>query len=239
MKKFFLLAILLSASLQVFSQSAELKVISSVVPKYPPTAKAVGATGAVELSAVIGHDGSVVSAEIISGHPLLRSVSRDAVLKWKFEKFSGSEAAGTATIAIYFGDEKIKVIDRSAKEREEVEEVTSVGANRFESKTVVLTPQLLILTESPHSCEIHDNEKMETEVLSVTRSPKITIISNSESIVTSTEPYWETKQEHFPNSWSFYSGNELNEATEKVEVRYCRTCRHNEDLWKKGHKFGQ
>lgn len=65
----------------VLNQSA----ISLPKPAYPPTAKAVGASGAVHVQVTIDEDGNVISATVISGHPLLRSVSADAALASKFK----------------------------------------------------------------------------------------------------------------------------------------------------------
>jgi hypothetical protein len=45
-------------------------------PPYPPAARAVRASGAVTIKVLIGEDGSMFSAEAVSGHPLLRSASR-------------------------------------------------------------------------------------------------------------------------------------------------------------------
>lgn len=53
-------------------------------PKYPPTAKAVGATGAVQVQVLIDEDGYVVSAKAISGHPLLKSVAAEAARASRF-----------------------------------------------------------------------------------------------------------------------------------------------------------
>jgi hypothetical protein len=243
-KGILLLIVLFLGSVQIFSQDVELKVVSSVAPKYSPIARAVGASGVVELSVVIDREGNVISADYISGHPLLRTVSRDAIFKWKFEKLSSTNQSSTATIAVHFGDEKIKVIEKSEKEREEVSEVTSAGNFQFESRTVVKVPKLLVLIRPAHNCELHDNEKMETEVIPVTRSAKASLdnVIASETDTpdidsASEEPYLDTKRKNFANSWSYYFGDDLNAATEKVEIRYCRFCRHNEELWRNGHKF--
>ena len=53
-------------------------------PEYPPSARAVEASGEVAVKVVIDTDGSVLSAEATSGHPLLRGVSVDAARNAKF-----------------------------------------------------------------------------------------------------------------------------------------------------------
>lgn len=54
-------------------------------PEYPPTARAVGASGAVNVQVTIDVEGNVISATAVSGHPLLRQVSVDAAKKAKFK----------------------------------------------------------------------------------------------------------------------------------------------------------
>ena len=53
-------------------------------PPYPPAARAVRASGAVAVQVLIETDGSVFSAEAVSGHPLLRSASRMAACGSRF-----------------------------------------------------------------------------------------------------------------------------------------------------------
>ena len=53
-------------------------------PVYPATAKAVGASGAVNIQVTIDEHGNVISAKAVSGHMMLRKVSEDAALRAKF-----------------------------------------------------------------------------------------------------------------------------------------------------------
>jgi TonB family protein len=50
----------------------------SIKPPFPPVAKAVRAYGEVSVKVVINRDGKVVSAEAVSGHPLLKAAARKA-----------------------------------------------------------------------------------------------------------------------------------------------------------------
>jgi outer membrane biosynthesis protein TonB len=84
MKRLSSLFILLILCASAYSQG--LKIIRYVVPPYPPTAKAVGADGEVQILAALDKDGNVISVDGISGHPLLRQASKEAALKWVFEK---------------------------------------------------------------------------------------------------------------------------------------------------------
>lgn len=58
--------------------------ISLPKPAYPPTAKAVGANGAVSVQVTIDESGNVISAVATSGHPLLKSVAAQAARSAKF-----------------------------------------------------------------------------------------------------------------------------------------------------------
>ncbi len=55
-----------------------------VVPAYPAAAKAVGASGAVNVQVTIDEDGNVSSANAVSGHPLLRTAAEQAAWASKF-----------------------------------------------------------------------------------------------------------------------------------------------------------
>ena len=59
--------------------------ISLPVPVKPPTAKAVGASGAVNVQVTIDEAGNVISAVATSGHPLLRQVAAAAARGAKFK----------------------------------------------------------------------------------------------------------------------------------------------------------
>lgn len=55
-----------------------------VKPPYPPAAKAVRASGSVNVQVTIDEQGNVISASAISGHPLLRAASENAARESKF-----------------------------------------------------------------------------------------------------------------------------------------------------------
>jgi TonB family protein len=55
-----------------------------VKPEYPKAARAVGATGKVEVQVTINELGYVISAQAVSGHPLLRSAAVKAAKESKF-----------------------------------------------------------------------------------------------------------------------------------------------------------
>ncbi|QQS41355.1 MAG: TonB family protein [Acidobacteriota bacterium] len=53
-------------------------------PTYPEAARAVGASGTVNVAVVIDHQGVVISAAAVSGHPLLRSAAVSAATLARF-----------------------------------------------------------------------------------------------------------------------------------------------------------
>lgn len=60
------------------------KATSLPKPEYPPAAMAVRASGAVSVQVLIDENGDVVSANAVSGHPLLRAASEAAARGAKF-----------------------------------------------------------------------------------------------------------------------------------------------------------
>jgi TonB family protein len=61
--------------------------ISGPVPVYPPEAKKAKIQGTVELSAVIGKDGTVEKLEVVSGPKELQQSSLDAVRQWVYKPY--------------------------------------------------------------------------------------------------------------------------------------------------------
>jgi protein TonB len=55
-----------------------------VTPSYSPAAKAVHASGVVNVEVVIDEEGNVVSASAVSGHPLLKAAAEAAARASKF-----------------------------------------------------------------------------------------------------------------------------------------------------------
>ena len=60
------------------------KALSLPAPQYPRAALAVKANGMVKVLVTIDVDGTMLSAEAVSGHPLLRSAARTAACKATF-----------------------------------------------------------------------------------------------------------------------------------------------------------
>jgi protein TonB len=63
---------------------AAANLIYKVQPVYPQMAQTIRVQGRVEFRAVISKAGTIENLELISGHPLLVSAAREAVLQWRY-----------------------------------------------------------------------------------------------------------------------------------------------------------
>ncbi len=80
------------------------KATSLPTPVYPPAAKTVGAGGTVSVQVAIDETGNVISAEAVSGHPLLRLAATEATRQAKFSPtfLSGLPVMVTGVITFNF-----------------------------------------------------------------------------------------------------------------------------------------
>jgi TonB family protein len=80
------------------------KAISLVKPAYPEEAKAAKASGAVNVQVTIDEQGNVISAQAVSGDPLLRTAAEDAARASKFSPtlLSGAPVKVTGVIVYNF-----------------------------------------------------------------------------------------------------------------------------------------
>lgn len=80
------------------------KAVNLVTPTYPAAAKAVRASGAVNVQVTIDENGNVISATAVSGHPLLRAAAVSAARSSKFSptKLSGEPVKVTGVIVYNF-----------------------------------------------------------------------------------------------------------------------------------------
>ncbi|HEY2460723.1 MAG TPA: energy transducer TonB [Candidatus Acidoferrum sp.] len=85
--------------------NAAVKLLSKKVsPVYPFEARQGRIQGTVRLHVIIGTDGGVVSAEVVSGHPLLTESSIHAVRQWQYKPslFNGEPAEVDTTVDIIY-----------------------------------------------------------------------------------------------------------------------------------------
>lgn len=243
-------------SVSAFAQDEALKIVKSEIPKFPPTARAIGAIGEVQVTAQVVESGDVISAQVFSGHPLLRTAVGEAASKWKFGKSEKQDDIRSIIIAFYFGiGGEVVAIKKSEKESEEVSVINAVSSSRVEMRFNTLIPKLLLLPRvngqiKKEKCAAH-NERMEVEILPVltidgldTWSPEQGVPEDWKSAdeekreETEAQLFREAQEKHFPNARTMYFNARLHKLTERAEVHYCNTCRINLDKWQSGnHAF--
>lgn len=93
-----------SAQTNAASTPANVQLLQRVPPTYPPLARQARIQGGVVLDVVIGTDGSVNSATVVSGHPLLVQSAVDAVKQWKYKPYvlDGRAVEVRTKIAVQF-----------------------------------------------------------------------------------------------------------------------------------------
>ncbi|HZQ18058.1 MAG TPA: energy transducer TonB [Terriglobales bacterium] len=69
---------------QQVQQEVKRKLVSKRPPSYPEIARRMQITGVVRLEVHIQPNGTVGSAKVIGGHPMLAQAAQDAVNKWKW-----------------------------------------------------------------------------------------------------------------------------------------------------------
>ncbi|MBC8031298.1 MAG: energy transducer TonB [Pyrinomonadaceae bacterium] len=83
------------------------KAINLPVPVYPEIARQANASGTVTVQITIDEEGNVISANAVSGHPLLRAAAVTAARAAKFSptKLSGQAVKVTGVLAYTFGQQ--------------------------------------------------------------------------------------------------------------------------------------
>lgn len=78
------------------------KAVTLAKPAYPAAARAVGAQGAVNVKVMIDEEGNVVSAEAVSGHPLLQQAAVQAAQQSKFQPTTlNGQAVKVTGVVVY------------------------------------------------------------------------------------------------------------------------------------------
>jgi len=71
-------------ALRVPAEEQRQRLVFSPPPEYPPDAEKARIQGAVVLEILVGKDGNVKEAKVISGHPQLAPAARIAVYQWQY-----------------------------------------------------------------------------------------------------------------------------------------------------------
>src|SRR5438270_5531546 len=95
-------AVLAAALLQPVTAQDDVRHLrKQVKPAYPELARKMNVTGIVRLEIVIAPNGSVRSANVLGGHPLLTASAIDAVKMWQYD--SASESTTTTVVFNFNG----------------------------------------------------------------------------------------------------------------------------------------
>ncbi len=80
------------------------KLVSSVMPVYPPVARSAGVAGKVVVEASISPAGAVVATKVLSGPAMLRQAAVDALKRWKYRPatLNGTPVAVDITVTMSF-----------------------------------------------------------------------------------------------------------------------------------------
>jgi protein TonB len=75
-----------------------------VTPEYPKEARDQRIQGTVQLHIIVGKDGKVLQAELISGHPVFAQAALEAVRKWEYKPvlLNGEAVEVDTTVDIVF-----------------------------------------------------------------------------------------------------------------------------------------
>lgn len=93
-----------TAPLPIGGDVIQARLLKSVPPIYPPTARAQHISGEVKIDALIDANGNVSTMTIISGPTLLHKAALDAVKQWKYEpaQLDGKPTSVHVTVGVQF-----------------------------------------------------------------------------------------------------------------------------------------
>jgi TonB family protein len=88
----------------LFDALPMLHVVDYQPVSYPPLARQTRIAGSVKLRVVVGHDGRVVEAEVLSGHPILKGAAQHNIEGWIFEPIPTEKCEFELTYDFVLGD---------------------------------------------------------------------------------------------------------------------------------------
>jgi TonB family protein len=91
----------LPKTVRIRANVTALKVLYQPEPVYPVFAQQKGIAGVVQLRAVVGRDGRVVKAEVMSGPVELSAAALAAVQKWRYQPMTVNGAPVEATTQVF------------------------------------------------------------------------------------------------------------------------------------------
>ena len=95
-----------SPPLRIGGDVAQPNLIFQPKPVYPPSMRAMGIEGSVEIEAIIGADGTILAPHVISGgiHPDLAAAAMESVKQWRYRPgmLNGQPIEVLTRVTIYF-----------------------------------------------------------------------------------------------------------------------------------------
>jgi TonB family protein len=76
--------VLAGALFAVYAAADTRKPVANPDPEYPEIARRMNISGTVKVELVIASDGTIKSAKVLGGHPLLADAVQKALKKWKY-----------------------------------------------------------------------------------------------------------------------------------------------------------
>jgi protein TonB len=77
-------------------------VVQKVTPTYPAMARQLKLAGRVVVDMTVAEDGSVESADVVNGNPILAGAAKSAAKSWKFQPFQSEGKNSKAVVRVNF-----------------------------------------------------------------------------------------------------------------------------------------
>jgi TonB family protein len=210
----------------------------AVAPEVPRIVFEARITGTVVVTLSINSKGSVKTAQVIEGHPLLREATRRAALQWRFAPAANETQSVRMTFAFQ------TIADAEMPVEVSLYNIRLFAKNRSEAIEPLTRDIRLLVKPQKHSdvesflpedfeegitrCKVHDR---------LLRKDKVRIVYGLIGFV---DRYLENREKFFPNSNTIAFGGCVvsEESPSYAEVAYCQVCRKAEAQWHKTHKTG-
>lgn len=137
------------------------KAVSLPKPAYPQVAKSAKASGSVVVQVIVDESGKVISAQPISGHPLLKAAAANAASQSKFSPtlLSGQPVKVTGTI-VYNFDSNGKAISVSDNVGQNVNTMQTVSPEEQTRREILnkLHPAIYLLIEQVKEKQVKEKQ---------------------------------------------------------------------------------
>lgn len=207
----------------------------AVAPEVPRIVFEARITGTVAVTLSVDSKGSVRTAQVIEGHPLLRQATRKAALRWRFAPAANETRSVWMTFAFQ------RIVDSEMTVEVSLYNIRLFAKNRSETIKPLMRDIRLLVKLQKHSdvgsflpedfkegetrCEVHKQ---------ILKKDKVKI---AYGLPANVDGYFAIKEKFFPNSRKVALGGCVvsEESPTYAYVAYCRVCRNAETQWWKTH----